>query len=100
MIAADAAPSAQMHYLFACIVATAIMSGRGHLPRPVTVPADQDHPLRLGHRDHVDPGRRLQNEEVVLRPGAGRTSPVGSEAEDPAGAVAAAGDEGAMISAS
>ena len=71
-----------------------------HLPRPVTVPADQDHPLRLGHGDHVDPGRRLQNEEVVLRPGAGRTSPCGPEAEDPAGAVAAAGDEGAMISAS
>ncbi len=33
MIAADAVPSAQMHYLFACIVATAIMSCRGHTSR-------------------------------------------------------------------
>jgi len=47
MIAADAAPSVQMHYLFACIVDTTIVSCRGHLPRPVTVSADQDHPSAL-----------------------------------------------------
>ena len=60
----------------------------------MTVLPDEDHLFPVGQGDHIRPGCRLQDDEIMLLARAGGDRTIRPEVEDPERSVKPTGDEG------